>query len=73
MDICDISSQYEETYLNSALKQSKNDLEAYIQPTHTCLYCGDPIKIPGSKFCCKECRDEYEHELKVKQISGRAY
>ena len=72
MDICDISSQYEETYLMSAIKQNQNKLNEYNQPTQTCLYCGEPVTVPGSKFCCKECRDEYEHELKVKQIMGKA-
>lgn len=72
MDICDISSQYEETYLMSAIKQNQNNLEAYNKPTQTCLYCGEPVTIAGSRFCCKECRDEYEHELRVKQILGKA-
>lgn len=70
MDFCDSSSRYEEIFLKSALQQHQKDAAALQKDTGYCLYCGEKLDHPG-KFCCKECRDDYEHEQKVKQISGR--
>jgi hypothetical protein len=71
MDFCDSSSRYEEIYLNSALDQHKQAVMSSLEKeTGFCLYCGEKLDHPG-KFCSKECRDDYEHEQKLKQISGR--
>lgn len=71
MDICDISSKYEEVYMMSAMKQNQQELEQLEKQNNKyCLYCGEPLASSG-RFCCKECRDEYEHEQKVRRISGR--
>lgn len=70
MDFCDSSSQYEEIYLKSALDQHKQSINAVEKDTGYCLYCGEKLDHPG-KFCSKDCRDDYEHEQRVKQISGR--
>lgn len=71
MDLCDSASQYEAVFFKSALANQQLAAAATNEETGFCLYCGEPLDHPG-KFCSKECRDDYEHEQKVKRISGRS-
>lgn len=34
-------------------------------PTHTCLFCGEPLQSTNPRFCDASCRDNYELEVKA--------
>ncbi len=70
MDVCDEAANIEALQLREALRIQKNANTSLIA-TGYCLYCGEPVKN-GIRFCCKECRDDFEEEQKIKQRQGRA-
>lgn len=62
MDICDIAQKSIEFLTDVAIHaEVKDDATA----TGYCLYCGEPVS-DGKRWCCVECRDEWEREQKRK-------
>lgn len=39
-------------------------------PTGACHWCSEPIGH-GAVFCCKECRDDYQHWQDCKRRNGQ--
>ena len=67
-DNIDIANDLEQAFLQHALANARKE-ETAPQSTQTCLYCHDPVK-PPKRWCCVECRDEYEREQFAKQKFG---
>lgn len=44
------------------LKVTKPNLNKEVEATGFCLYCGEPLKKKGQRWCDAECRNLWEHE-----------
>ena len=71
MNLDDTATELEETFRDLALRERETNASKHkIQPTGACRCCGDEEIPEGALFCCRECRDDYDHMLKAKRISG---
>lgn len=54
----------------AAIRNIRNNIQRGLKPMGQCYYCDSPI---GSSllFCNADCRQDFEHEEKVKRIAGR--
>jgi hypothetical protein len=66
MDIADIAEEKQQFMLQKQLSQVATTVETIARTGH-CLNCGEPC---DGLFCCKECRDDYEHREKCRAIRG---
>lgn len=57
-DEADIANDELERQLNTTLKYLKTDIPT--NDTGKCVWCEEPIKNDGRRWCSKECRDEHE-------------
>lgn len=64
-DPLDEAAEVTEMLLQKALANKA----AVPEKTGFCLTCEEPT--PGA-FCSKECRDDYEHAIKMKAIRGQS-
>lgn len=66
-DIIDRACETEQVLRDVALQNQQNT----ITPTYTghCLYCGEDVEEPH-RWCSADCRDSYEHEMRIKQQRG---
>jgi hypothetical protein len=60
-DIADKAEEASETMLQHALHMARNNGPLAPQSTDgRCLFCGEPVKVVGARWCWVECRDEYQ-------------
>ena len=72
MDELDKTSRDLETLTNAALDEiSRKANQKEVNATGKCLYCEEPLNIPGQRWCNAECRDRWEKENKrFSRIAG---
>ena len=68
-DIGTDAAEEERQYQMEEVRRNAAKLEA--EATGECLFCGDPVKEKGRRWCCVECRDSWE--LQKKGSGGRVY
>ena len=64
--LADIAEEKQQFMLQKQLSQVATTVETIARTGH-CLNCGEPC---DGLFCCKECRDDYEHREKCRAIRG---
>lgn len=68
-DEADIANDRAQLDLERAIAAARRSPERP-EPTDICLNgCGDP-PAPGSRWCCSECRDDWEHRQRMNKIRG---
>lgn len=67
-DESDVATQLEERFIAEAIKRTQNAKP--LRDTGFCLYCDEPAEA-GRRFCDSACRDDHEHEQRMKKINGR--
>ena len=60
-DQLEMASRYEEMERQSCLNRLQNNLSDAAKATGYCLYCEEPTDS-GKRWCCPECRDDWEYE-----------
>lgn len=60
-DQFDLASEYEELERISCMNRLKSRNQPEAKATGFCLYCEEEVK-DGRRWCCPECRDEWEKE-----------
>lgn len=73
MDIGEQAEQFEREFLARALAaQAKKSERATMPENGRCALsgCEDAARL-GSRFCSKECRDDFEKEERARAIAGR--
>ena len=68
MDCIDIANDNEETLVQKEITRIRAQGQELIR-TGECRNCG--IKIEKGLFCSLECRDDYEHYLKVRGLNKK--
>jgi hypothetical protein len=68
MDICDQATETEEYFMSLALSEHRNN-RYVLASIGRCHYCDEQIAA-GERFCDAECRDDYEHEQKRREMHG---
>lgn len=69
MDEADIAQDHIEKTLALQIAQAR--AKSGQQPTGECLNCSEPL-ADGRRFCCTECREDFEVREKSRQRSGSA-
>lgn len=67
-DQIDLAQDHIERELAQRLEYARRAQQ--IHHTDTCVHCGDPAR-QGSRFCCKECLDENEHQARQLKRLGK--
>ena len=69
MDVLDKTQQDMEAIEELSRKYMAHDVKD-AEETGYCLYCGEPVK-EGRRWCCPECRSDWEHEQKRRKQNGK--
>lgn len=67
-DIIDDANDHVERELALRIQAARGVVH---QHSPECLNCGDP-SLPGSSYCCKDCRDDDEKRKRQLRIQGGA-
>lgn len=66
-DFIDQASDRAEAELERAIAAARRS--APVDPVTECVECGE-TPMPGSRFCCIECRDTHDRLERVRRIQG---
>ena len=69
MDTLDKTQQDMEAIEALSWKYKTHDVKD-AEETGYCLYCGEPVK-EGRRWCCPECRSDWEHEQQRRKQNGK--
>lgn len=70
-DEADVGNDNMELFLRAAIDAHKRQIDTGLIPVGLCHYCESDV-AQGALFCPgHDCRDDYEHEKRIKRISGR--
>jgi hypothetical protein len=66
-DIADVSDKNIETFINSAIANASRHTQ--LHSDGHCAFCDEQVDI-GMVFCNKDCRDDYDKQQRIRNISG---
>ncbi len=69
MDDVDRAEQRIEEILEDALAEVRRAQEHGVKAIGACLYCGETLPDP-MRFCDADCRDAWDHEQRIKRMTG---
>ena len=67
MDEIDVANDHIERELEGRLREAR--AVKPMEPTKFCLNCGETTE-GGSRFCCKDCSEDYEHRARHNKRAG---
>lgn len=65
IDFADEAQSINETFLDMQLRNRRTSTAPF---SGVCLHCGEPVQ--ERRFCDSTCREEHEHTIKLKRITG---
>lgn len=70
-DEVDVANDQIEAALEAALAEAQHQTGKGLPFTGACYNCREDVVFPR-RFCDDECRDDYQHRLKMRKIAGVA-
>lgn len=68
-DAADIAGYHEETFHAARVAAVRRAAHVCVSRTGVCRYCGERVSLERA-FCDIDCRDDHEHEQRIRAFSG---